>query len=329
MSYLGKYEQRATNIKRFDVTSSTSATHTLTWVPPNEQSIIVTINGIKQHEDAYSVSGTTLTLTSALITTDKLEVIGIQDVGVGMVPADGVVKNVHINASAAIAKTKLASLDIVNADVNASAAIALSKLATDPSNASNLASGTVPTARLGSGTADATTFLRGDNAWASAGGDNTPAFMAVLEGSDTVSSGGVERINFNVEKYDTDNAYDNTTNYRFTVPAGEGGAYMIFFQVMIEDADNGYDIDHLEPQIRVNGTARWAFTDLMNSSLERRYFTVHGGPIILALEAADYVDCACYVQTSNGGDLKFVAGGSGASWYGRTYFCGYKLIGVS
>jgi len=54
---------------------------------------------------------------------------------------------------------------IVNADINSSAAVALSKLATDPSNASNLASGTVPTARLGSGTASSSTVLYGDQTY--------------------------------------------------------------------------------------------------------------------------------------------------------------------
>jgi len=57
---------------------------------------------------------------------------------------------------------------IVNADINSSAAVALSKLATDPSNASNLASGTVPTARLGSGTASSTTILYGDQTYKTA-----------------------------------------------------------------------------------------------------------------------------------------------------------------
>ena len=66
--------------------------------------------------------------------------------------------------------TLVSSGAIVNADINASAAIALSKLASDPSNASNLASGTVATARLGSGTASSSTFLRGDGSWAAAGG---------------------------------------------------------------------------------------------------------------------------------------------------------------
>ena len=224
MSYLGKYEQRATNIKRFDATGSTSATHTLTWVPTNEQSIIVTINGIKQHGDAYSVSGAVLTLTSALVSTDKLEVIGIQDIGVGIVPADGVVKNVHIDDSAAIAKTKLASLDIVNADVNASAAIALSKLATDPSNASNLASGTVPTARLGSGTASSSTFLRGDQSWGTPSSLFTSYAIICDQKSSgtnggTFTSGAWRTRDLNTEIADPDGIVSISSN-QFTLGAG-------------------------------------------------------------------------------------------------------------
>jgi len=107
---------------------------------------------------------------------------------------DGTILNADINASAAIAKTKLASLAIVNSDVDGSAAIALSKLATDPSNASNLASGTVPTARLGSGTASSSTFLRGDQTYAEAGGGGKIAQVVLAEhdesGGQTVTTSG-------------------------------------------------------------------------------------------------------------------------------------------
>ena len=125
MPYIGAKELKASDIRRFDVTGSTSATHTLTWTAPNEQSLIVTINGVKQHEDAYSVSGTTLTLTSALVSTDKLEVIGINDIGTTITPAQ----------------------NSVDADKIANDAVTAAKLNT-------------------TGTASASTFLRGDMAWA-------------------------------------------------------------------------------------------------------------------------------------------------------------------
>jgi len=88
MSYLGQVELKSSEIRRIDVTGSTSATHTLTWTPASEQSLIITINGIKQQNN-YSISGVTLTLDDALLSADKMEVIGILDIGESTVPADG------------------------------------------------------------------------------------------------------------------------------------------------------------------------------------------------------------------------------------------------
>lgn len=73
-----------------------------------------------------------------------------------------------------VTSAKIANGAIVDEDISATAAIALSKLAVDPldranhtgtQDASTIGSGTIATARLGSGTASASTFLRGDQTW--------------------------------------------------------------------------------------------------------------------------------------------------------------------
>ena len=84
MSYLGQAALKNTELKLFNVTSSRSATNTLSWTAANEQSLFITINGVKQQEDAYSIAGspTVITLSSALVATDKMEVVGVLDIGV-------------------------------------------------------------------------------------------------------------------------------------------------------------------------------------------------------------------------------------------------------
>ena len=53
---------------------------------------------------------------------------------------------------------------------------------------------------------------------------NTPAFRAYVGSNQTVSDATDTKIALNTEVFDTDSAYD-TSNYRFTVPTGEGGKY--------------------------------------------------------------------------------------------------------
>lgn len=83
------------------------------------------------------------------------------------------ITNTEIAVGAAIAQSKLA-LSITDAEVNSGAAISWSKLSKTGSSladlttrsAADLSSGTIATARLGSGSATGTTFLRGDSTWA-------------------------------------------------------------------------------------------------------------------------------------------------------------------
>ena len=170
MSYLGQVELKSSEIRRVNVTGSTSATHTLTWTPPSEQSLIITINGIKQQNN-YTISGVTLTLDTALIATDAMEVVGILDIGEAVTPPDDSISTAKIQDDAVTAD-KLANS--INTEITANTAKVTNATHTGDvtgATALTIAADAVDIAMLSAtGVASATTFLRGDNAWAEAGG---------------------------------------------------------------------------------------------------------------------------------------------------------------
>ena len=107
MSYLG-----ATQLKSSDVRSAGPTTASggetyvdASWNAPNIQSLLLIINGVKQATDAYTISGTptrlTLTGGATLTAGDVWEIIGINDIGTTITPADGTVNLAKMDAGTA------------------------------------------------------------------------------------------------------------------------------------------------------------------------------------------------------------------------------------
>jgi hypothetical protein len=83
--------------------------------------------------------------------------------------------------------------------------------------------------------------------------DNTPAFEAYRSSNQTPSNDTITKVQFNTEVYDTDSAYDNSTNFRFTPQVA--GKYFAYGSVR-GDAESATDLDLIEIYIRKNGTTQ-------------------------------------------------------------------------
>jgi hypothetical protein len=183
-------------------------------------------------------------------------------------------------------------------------------------NASELGSGTVPTARLGSGTASSSVFLAGDNTWAAAGSDNTPRFRVRKTSDQSISDGVITQVTWDAEDYDTDSAF---ASEKFTVPAGEGGTYHLYGQFKYSSSAQN-DVMGASISLYKNGAVLQSNSFLAGGYISGTEVPYLGGWLTVAatvvLVATDYMEIFAFINTLSGTPSVQEGDGKGAIFEG-------------
>jgi hypothetical protein len=168
------------------------------------------------------------------------------------------------------------------------------------------------------GTKDATTFLRGDNTFATpSGGTNTPAFATRMSANQNFTANADTKAVFDTEDFDTDSAYD-TSNYRFTVPSGKAGKYLFTLALGIEDGNPGAVVSL---NFRVNGS-ELGFSTFNRIQRDSGVMSFSATSLI-DLSESDYVEV--YFRHESGATEVFTTINTTEF---KSRFSGYKLIGA-
>ena len=154
------------------------------------------------------------------------------------------------------------------------------------------------------------------NNGAGVGGTNTPAFEAYLSANQTISHDTVTKIQFNTEVYDTDNCYDNSTNYRFTPTTA--GKYFVYGNII--GFANTSNLNSNRAIIKKNGTiVKYAFSDFRNNPAKTN--SVMATTVVDMNGSSDYIELFALVEYSSSATVQ-VLGES----YNYSAFGAYKIL---
>ena len=152
------------------------------------------------------------------------------------------------------------------------------------------------------------------------GGTNTPSFFATNSSDQTFAHDTATKISFQTERFDTDSSYDASTNYRFTVPSGKAGKYVISYNLNLHQT-NANEQRGLETYIYKNGSSLIRNYAFYGQDTDTRFKLIsNGASSILDLSVGDYIEI--YAQHNNQSGNSAVI----RDFDDGTFFCGFKLI---
>ena len=152
---------------------------------------------------------------------------------------------------------------------------------------------------------------------------NTPAFEANLSSGQSISDNSETKVQFNTEIFDTDNCYDNSTNYRFT--PNVAGKYYVYLRTTI-DCTTG-EARLVASNIKKNGSSIvFARIDFDRGTANQE--AEGGTPVCVAVVdmngTSDYLEGFARADTNDGSSSNV----QGNSTERLTNFGAFKLIGV-
>ena len=151
----------------------------------------------------------------------------------------------------------------------------------------------------------------------------TPAFHVNLSSDQSVTDSTYTKVQFDRKGFDTNSAYDNSTNYRFTVPSGQAGKYHFYFNILT--AATAVSVgEQFVGSFYLNGSSRGLFYGGDTRNNPGTKFTSYGN-ITLDLSVGDYVEVFGMVNiTSASANIS----SGGTSRPDESCFGGYKIIGA-
>jgi len=123
-----------------------------------------------------------------------------------------------------------------------------------------------------------------------------PAFEAYMDTAQNVTNNTWTKITFESEEFDTDNAYDNTTNYRFTPQVA--GKYFVYIN-LLGDSDGNDNITQVRTSLYKNGSVHKTNFRSFNT-YKPNIDSTHLTCVINLNGSTDYIEAYGYISASSG-----------------------------